>query len=213
MDETERNDSPVCHYQYPGGATAFYFEYACLGMDIWYFKDTSQLLPIPWIFGAPIEEFLFWFGATPFCLLGYLYYNRLFRDTRIEEEEIAWPLIALPFAFLTFQLYKMIRYERVVMFKALLAIIVIFEYTVGIVEKISITRGFWAYHTDRILAAVAMNPDGSYEGWLMPWGIPIEEFLVYYWLGAVFVVVVFHFFMLKPQLRLKEAKNPATLQS
>jgi lycopene cyclase domain-containing protein len=54
------------------------FEYLCLYLDIWDFYEGVQSLWGPRILGAPIEEFIFWFGATPFCLLVYLYYYRLF---------------------------------------------------------------------------------------------------------------------------------------
>ncbi|MBD3315214.1 MAG: hypothetical protein GF344_05460 [Chitinivibrionales bacterium] len=55
----------------------FAFEYLCLHLQIWDFYEGIQKLWGPRLFGAPIEEFIFWFGATPFCLLVYLYYYRL----------------------------------------------------------------------------------------------------------------------------------------
>lgn len=53
------------------------FEYFVLWLDLWNFSEqVSRLIGLR-IFGAPVEEFLFWYGATPFCLLVYLYYKRL----------------------------------------------------------------------------------------------------------------------------------------
>ncbi len=50
----------------------FAVEYLYLRTDIWTFsQEMDPLLGIE-IFGAPIEEFSFWFGGTPFILLTYL---------------------------------------------------------------------------------------------------------------------------------------------
>lgn len=56
----------------------FIFEYLCLFLDIWNFSEQIDKLWGLWLWGAPIEEFVFWFGATPFCLLLYLYYRTIF---------------------------------------------------------------------------------------------------------------------------------------
>ncbi|MBD3343617.1 MAG: lycopene cyclase domain-containing protein [Chitinivibrionales bacterium] len=61
----------------------FLFEYLCLYLDIWGFhEDIHKLWGIK-IWGAPIEEFLFWFGATPFCLMVYLYFRNIFKPSRV----------------------------------------------------------------------------------------------------------------------------------
>jgi lycopene cyclase domain-containing protein len=55
----------------------FAFEYIGLSLDIWNFSEKHCALWGPKIMGAPIEEFVFWFGATPLCMLIYLYYRKL----------------------------------------------------------------------------------------------------------------------------------------
>ncbi|MBN1981533.1 MAG: hypothetical protein JW795_08385 [Chitinivibrionales bacterium] len=54
----------------------FVFEYLCLYLDIWNFFEGKDRLCGVKIFNAPLEEFLFWFGATPLCNLVYLYFHR-----------------------------------------------------------------------------------------------------------------------------------------
>jgi len=46
----------------------FGMEYVYLWADIWSFSEVHDPLLGIRIFGAPIEEFTFWFGATPFVL-------------------------------------------------------------------------------------------------------------------------------------------------
>jgi lycopene cyclase domain-containing protein len=48
------------------------FEYIGLSLDIWNFSEEYSKLWGIKLFGAPVEEFIFWFGATPLCLLLYL---------------------------------------------------------------------------------------------------------------------------------------------
>lgn len=50
----------------------FVMEYVYLYFDIWNFSEEMDPLLGINIFGAPIEEFSFWFGAGPFILLVYL---------------------------------------------------------------------------------------------------------------------------------------------
>ena len=47
-------------------------EYVYLKADIWNFSQAVDPLLGIRIFGAPIEEFVYWFGATPFVLGIYL---------------------------------------------------------------------------------------------------------------------------------------------
>lgn len=47
-------------------------EYVYLKTGIWTFSEALDPLLGVRIFGAPIEEFSFWFGGTPFMLLVYL---------------------------------------------------------------------------------------------------------------------------------------------
>lgn len=51
-------------------------EYVYLWADIWDFSEELDPLLGIRIFGAPIEEFFFWFGCAPFMLLLYLNFNR-----------------------------------------------------------------------------------------------------------------------------------------
>jgi lycopene cyclase domain-containing protein len=53
----------------------FAFEYVCLVLDVWSFDQSRQKLWGLWIGPAPVEEFIFWFGATPFCLMVYCWYR------------------------------------------------------------------------------------------------------------------------------------------
>ncbi len=53
------------------------FEYVALALDIWNFSEqVDKLLGWRW-FGVPVEEFVFWYGCAPFCVLLYVYYKRL----------------------------------------------------------------------------------------------------------------------------------------
>ena len=54
-------------------------EYLYIYFDVWSFSENTDPLLGVWLGTAPVEEFVFWFGATPFCLLVYLGYCRLFR--------------------------------------------------------------------------------------------------------------------------------------
>jgi len=53
------------------------WEYAGLALNIWDFSEAHHALLGPEIFGAPIEEFVFWFGASPFVLTIYIYYEQI----------------------------------------------------------------------------------------------------------------------------------------
>jgi len=52
------------------------FEYLALWMDIWSFSENASKLWGISFWGAPIEEFLFWFGAPPFVLSIYFWFER-----------------------------------------------------------------------------------------------------------------------------------------
>ncbi len=56
---------------------SFGMEYVYLWADIWNFSEAHDPLLGIRIWGAPIEEFTYWFGATPFCLSLYLLFQRL----------------------------------------------------------------------------------------------------------------------------------------
>ncbi len=56
---------------------SFGMEYVYLWADIWNFSEAHDSLLGLELWGAPIEEFIFWFGATPFCLGGYFLFRRL----------------------------------------------------------------------------------------------------------------------------------------
>ena len=54
-------------------------EYLFLKFDVWFFSEKIDRLIGLWFGAAPVEEFVFWFGATPFCLAVYLSYCKLFK--------------------------------------------------------------------------------------------------------------------------------------
>lgn len=51
---------------------AFAMEYVYLWLDIWTFSEEKDPLLGIWLWGAPVEEFFFWFGGVLFLLLLYL---------------------------------------------------------------------------------------------------------------------------------------------
>ncbi len=57
-------------------AVSVVMEYLFLKFDVWFFSQKIDRLLGFWIGSAPVEEFVFWFGATPFCLALYLTYRR-----------------------------------------------------------------------------------------------------------------------------------------
>lgn len=52
-------------------------EYVYLGFDVWSFSQKTDKLLGLWLGPAPIEEFVFWYGAPPFCLVVYFAYCRI----------------------------------------------------------------------------------------------------------------------------------------
>ena len=54
-------------------------EYVYLWADIWDFSEAHDPLLGVRIFGAPVEEFTFWFGAAPFVLGVYRFMHRFDR--------------------------------------------------------------------------------------------------------------------------------------
>jgi lycopene cyclase domain-containing protein len=59
----------------------FAMEYVFLWADIWNFSEAHDPLLGLWLWGAPIEEFSFWFGATPFILLLYLTFHHILKPS------------------------------------------------------------------------------------------------------------------------------------
>lgn len=60
-------------------AVSMAMEYLFLKFDVWFFSEKIDRLLGLWIGSAPVEEFVFWFGATPFCLALYLTYSRILK--------------------------------------------------------------------------------------------------------------------------------------
>lgn len=58
---------------------AFAMEYVYLALDIWTFSEAMDPLLGLSLWGAPIEEFFFWFGGVFFILLLYLSFDSLFK--------------------------------------------------------------------------------------------------------------------------------------
>lgn len=60
-------------------AASLLVEYFFMKYDVWFFSEKVDRLLGLWIGRAPVEEFVYWFGATPFCLAVYLCYTRLLK--------------------------------------------------------------------------------------------------------------------------------------
>jgi len=58
------------------GAT-FLMEFVYLRLDIWTFSEAIDPLIGIGIWGVPVEEFVFWFGASPLFILTYFMFSRL----------------------------------------------------------------------------------------------------------------------------------------
>jgi lycopene cyclase domain-containing protein len=148
-------------------------------------------------FGAPVEEYMFYFGATPFCLMVYIYYFRLIKGNKEKEEKVrdivsllghlAWLCIGMPFVpCLKYMSYKM-RDKKVVSWAAVWLATGVFYITMVFTEAYSVSFKHWVYDKCHILTITLFK-------------IPIEEFILYYLLGPIFVVFLFHF----TQLQLEE---------
>ncbi len=186
------------------GITAFYFEYAALGLGVWNFSEAQHKLlrtlfnnpNFPFaLYGAPIEEFLFWLGATPFCILLYITFDRLLRKKETVSHELlltaAWPMMLLPFFPVIFRLNGKLKDRNIVNRTALGLVVLFFCVTLLFVEHNAIVKGHWVYAQNRILG---LKINGT---------IPAEE-LLYYCLGPLFVVLLFLFFELRPEIKLRE---------
>lgn len=191
---------------------AFFFEYVSIGMKVWDFsQEHHKLLGIN-VIGLPIEEFMFWFGATPFSILLFfsfyriLNFHRKSRLCRRTEKRVivsTWAFLAIIFLPIAMHLHKAINAqyaeikkqhgdENVFYWPAVLWTIALFWFTMIFVEHHSIVCGHWVFNAQRI-----------WELYL--WKIPIEEF-IFYTLGPVFVVILLHFIELKPKIGLKGQK-------
>ncbi len=60
----------------------FVCEYVYLKLDFWNFSEQIDPLVGIYLWGAPIEEFVFWFGAPVFFMLVYLFLNKLLPKRR-----------------------------------------------------------------------------------------------------------------------------------
>jgi lycopene cyclase domain-containing protein len=90
-----------------------------------------------------------------------------------------WPatvLLAAPFIFILIPLYRAARHglNR----KALVFTLLTFEVLMFVAEHFSLSRGHWVWNEARILGPKI-------------WNVPIEEPLIYYWLGPFFVITLF----------------------
>ena len=48
-----------------------------MSFDLWSFSEKTDPLLGIWVFGVPIEEFVYWFGAQAFVLVVYFGFRRL----------------------------------------------------------------------------------------------------------------------------------------
>lgn len=172
-----------------GAVISFYFEYVALGMGVWHFGRPENYLG-PGIWGAPIEEFLFYWGAAPFCLLLYLYFYRIFEP---EPDYLplplvsAWFLMGLPVAHVSLRIYLLIREKNAISWPALFTAVGIFFAGLAYVEHEAIDGQFWIYNY-----AVLWD--------IKLWNIPLEEFVVFYWLGPTFTILLFHYLEFRPKV-------------
>lgn len=184
------------------GIVSIYFEFSSLGIDVWGFsEDHHKLLPIPKIMGsAPIEEFMFYFGATPFCLLIYICFFRLVKRLPPHRDislihlgvgHLAWILIGMPFIPFLKYIGNTLKEQNVVSWLSVWLTAAAFWGTLGFVEHHAVKAGHWVYNTERILNVTLFS-------------VPIEEFIIYYVLGPVFVVFFFHLMELKPHIAIAE---------
>jgi lycopene cyclase domain-containing protein len=168
---------------------SFFFEYVALGMGVWHFGGPENYLG-PGIWGAPIEEFLFYWGAAPFCLFMYLHFYRLFEP---EPDYLplplmsAWFLMSIPVAHATLRLYLLLRDKQALSWPAFITTVIIFFAGLAYVEHAAILGEFWIYNY-----AVLWD--------IKVWQIPLEEYLVFYWLGPVFTIFLFHYLDFKPKV-------------
>ena len=168
---------------------SFYFEFAGLGLNIWTFSKVPHAYLSLWIFTAPLEEFLFWFGAAPLCILLYLYYYRIFNK---ELQILEWAVMGAPFIGLSWFLFQIIKGKKVLNYPALGLTVFIFAASMGFVEKHAIEFKHWIFIPGHTLP-------------IPLWGIPIEEFVIYYVFGPTCTIFLFHLFTLKPKLSFKDS--------
>lgn len=172
-----------------GAVISFFFEYVALGMGVWHFGRPENYLG-PGIWGAPIEEFLFYWGAAPFCLLLYLYFYRIFEpEPKYLSLPVmsAWFLMGVPIAHATLRIYMLIRDKQALSWPALITTVVIFFMGLAYVEHAAILGEFWIYNYG-VLWDIKF------------WQIPLEEYLVFYWLGPTFTILLFHYLEFEPKV-------------
>ncbi|MBI4052046.1 MAG: lycopene cyclase domain-containing protein [Elusimicrobia bacterium] len=61
----------------------FIMEYVYIWLDIWSFSEQVDPLLGIWLWGVPIEEFIFWFGASPLFIFMYMAFDRFFKRRKI----------------------------------------------------------------------------------------------------------------------------------
>ncbi len=88
----------------------------------------------------------------------------------------AMALAAIPFIFIL----NLFIHVKTISWPALLVTIVVFAATLGCFEHFSIFRGHWIYNEARMIGI----------NW---WGVPIEEWLIYYNFPIILVVSVLEF--------------------
>src|SRR5258708_3543292 len=53
-------------------------EFIFVGLDVWSFSEKKDPLLGIWFGKVPIEEFVFWYGASPLFFFTYVSFDRLF---------------------------------------------------------------------------------------------------------------------------------------
>jgi hypothetical protein len=182
-----------------------YFEYASLGLSIWGFNQSHhKLLDIPTLMGAPIEEFMFYFGATPFCLLLYFTFYRIIKSDafpffkrRAKGVEVAlltkftWMGMSILFLPVMRFIHNLVRKSDVVNWPSIWMALSVFWASLAFMEAHSVQCGHWVYNPDRVLHIIKHGPFRM---------VAIEEFFQYYVLAPIFVALFFHLLELRPSV-------------
>lgn len=188
------------------GIVSIPFEYMSIGMAIWDFSEKYHKQLGIKIIGIPIEEFMFWFGATPFCILCFICFYRILcsqsKTRRISRKTSRvifsiWAILALIFVPIAITLHtkikKQYKEESAFAWSPITLATAVFWLTLIFVEHHSIICGHWVFNEARLW--------GIYI-----WQIPVEEF-VFYTIGPIFVILLLHFMELKPVIIFESSKS------
>jgi hypothetical protein len=170
-----------------------YHAFSSPGVNIWdYTTEHHTVLPLLGVFDtAPVEEFVFCFGAMLFSLMLYISFFRLIKRTPHKRSysdsatirQIAWLFVGFAFLPILRFIRGLLKRERVVSWLAILLSTMAFCGTLAFVEVHAVQTGQWLYNPEKTLHIIQ---NGILKG------VAIEEFFQYYILGPIFVAFLFH---------------------